>query len=79
MEKVTCALVFMAAVFNMTLNIFKHRYVLANSRLSFIHFKHKTQIYMACQIKTDMKFRTVRTQTCNQDAILFKEECAIKC
>ena len=44
MEKVTCALLFMAAEFNMTFNIFKHRYVLAIGHLSFIYRKYKAQI-----------------------------------
>jgi len=33
---------------------------------------------LACKIKTDSKSPTVRTHTCTQNAILFKEEFATK-
>ena len=66
----------MVAACNVTVNIFKHSYVLPVRHLSSIQCIFKPRYYVAGQVKSDRKFLTVRTHTCKQDEILFKKEFA---
>ena len=77
-KKLDVPLLFILATFNVTLNIFKHSYVLPISYFIFIQSIFNPRYYVAGQIKTDRKFPTVYTHTCPPDAILFKEEFATK-
>ena len=66
----------MAAEFYVTLNIFKHRYVLAISHLSFIYCKYKAQILRSLSNKD---WNEISNSLYTKHAIIFMEEFAKKC
>jgi len=60
-RKLVVPLLFMLATFNVTLNSFKHRYVLPISHFSFIQCTFKPRYYVAGQIQTDVLLQSAKS------------------